>query len=341
MTDPYSRDNDRASMDATERLRARLSAGIASPLPARPARTVWPWVLSGALFVFLAGLIANPWFESEVRSRLPFSAALPAPDADAAALKLRLAELERRSNGAAAAMPAERLARTEARVESSTDQIARDAERIDALTAQLSALTARVDGEQARTAAIAGTAMAAADRAEGLLTLLMVRRAIEAGRPIGALEASLQRLFAARYPEAVKSVMALGQAPVSRAVLQRDLDRLATALKAGDSATRGQSWWDALTSSVSGLVSGPDARVVGPIESAEAAMARGNVTAAAQALRRLPPAVRRDAAGWLAGAARLAAGEQGLTTLETSTLIALPVLAAQAPARSLAAAPLR
>ncbi|OYU16083.1 MAG: hypothetical protein CFE37_01665, partial [Alphaproteobacteria bacterium PA4] len=148
MDAPFDRGEvDRASLDATERLRARL-AGTPRAAPPPPRRGSLAWIAVAMLFVFALGLIANPWFESTVRSRLPFAAA-PAANTDVAALQARIAQLEGRAP-AAAPMPSERLARTEAQIETSTDQIARDAERIDRLTADVAALTATMAADKAR-----------------------------------------------------------------------------------------------------------------------------------------------------------------------------------------------
>ena len=120
MNDPFERsDIGETSLAATERLRARLMAqGPARP-ESTPRRNGLAWAVAAALFAFTAGLIANPWFEQRVRGRLPFVPA--ATRIDTTALAKRLAALEQRKpTGPAEA--SERLARTEARVESSTDQ---------------------------------------------------------------------------------------------------------------------------------------------------------------------------------------------------------------------------
>lgn len=67
----------------------------------------WPWAITGIAIAFAAGLLANPWFEAEVRSRLPeplrrFGAADAAGGASGeqlARLEARLAQLEARPAG--------------------------------------------------------------------------------------------------------------------------------------------------------------------------------------------------------------------------------------------------
>ncbi len=348
MESPFDRGEvDRASLDATERLRARLS-GTPRPTQTSRPRSSLPWVVAGGLFVFSAGLIANPWFESTVRARLPFAEAIvPARAAEPfefKALQARLAQLEAQSGIAAAAAPVERLARTEARIETSTDQIARDAERIDRLTADMASLSATVAAEKARGDAATAVAVAAADRAQGMLTLVLVRRAIDAGRPLGGLDPVLRRSFEARYPQAVQQVVALGSAPVTLSSLRRDFNSLRPAIGGRPSDGARLSWWDTLTMTISDAVSRPAADT--PVEQAGAMLARGDIAGAAAVLRRQSP--RPAALGnWLAAAERWQAGNNALATLETATVLApadpvavaipaapLPIAPAAPPARS-------
>lgn len=320
MDAPFDRGEvDRASLDATERLRARLSGRPPAPEPRRrPA--VLPWVLAGGLFVFTAGMIANPWFETSVRDRLPFAAKVEEESAEVAALKTRLAQLETRVAPAAQAMPAERLARTEARIETSTDQIAREADRIDRLSNEVAALTAKLEGERERSETATATATAAAMRAQAMLTLVLTRRAIEGGRPFGAIDPLLRQNFEARYPTAVKAVAALGAAPVTPASLARDFDAMRPLIGARPAAEARLNWWNALTSKLSSAVSTPEP--TSPVALAQIAMRRGDYLIAAKQLRRLPGPQPVALATWLAAADRLQAGSQALATLENAVLLA-------------------
>ena len=326
MDAPFDRGEvDRASLDATERLRARLSSRPPAP-PPPAARSFLPWALFGALLVFVAGMIANPWFEARVRNTLPFAATIAPEAADTARLRERLARLERPGAGpslAAAPPPAERLARTEAKIETSSDQIARDAERIDRLTAALAALAATQQADRVRSEAATATAIAAADRAQAMLVLVLVRRAVDAGRPLGPLDDPLRRSFEARYPDVVKAVSALGAAPVSLASLRRDFNALRPAIGARATDQR-QSWWETLITTIRAAVATPfpGSPQAAP-EAAEAALARGDYAAAANQLRRLPsppPAL----VFWLVAADRLQRGHEALATLEAASLLAVP-----------------
>jgi hypothetical protein len=315
MNEPFDRnDIGESSLAATERLRARLMTPARPQPPRRSSGLAWAVAL--ATLAFAGGLIANPWFEQTVRGRLPFVTA--ETTSDTAALEQRLAALEQRKLPAPA-VAAERLARTEARVESSTDQIQRDAERIDELNRQLSQLGARLAAEEARDAAVIATAQGAADRAETMLTVLLLRRAVEDGRGFDALLPATRRLFQEQHADEVTVLEALSAAPVTRARLARDLAGLSDA---GPGAAR-PNWWAALTRRVETAFA---ARAgAGPVAQAQAAMARGDVTAAAAALRR-SKALRGNGTvrGWLAAADRLTAGEAALVALEASAATPLP-----------------
>ncbi len=344
MDAPFDRGEiDRASLDATERLRARLAGERRAP-PARPARSGLPWVIAGGLVVFTAGMIANPWVEANVRGRLPFAQTVAPAPTEVLTLRQRLADLEASKAAPAAPAPSERLARTEARIETSNDQIARDAQRIDKLTADVAAIAAGIAADRGRSEAATAAAAAAADRAQALLTLLLARRAIEAGRPLGPLEQALRQSFEARYPEALKPVLALGAAPVTPASLGRDFDALRPAI--GVAAAAGQQdWWQIFKATLAAGVSRP-AVDTAPVAAAAAAMARGDTLAAANHLRRLPAPRPARVAAWLAAAERLQAGSQGLATLEAGALLvpspvipppgpaALPPQPAQTPAKT-------
>jgi hypothetical protein len=326
MNDPFDRsDIGESSLAATERLRARLMA----PGPARAQQTArrggFAWAIAAALFAFAAGLIANPWFEQAVRGRLPFVVAASSGEADA--LEKRLAALER-ARGAAPVVPSERLARTEAKVESSTDQIQRDAERIDELNRQFARLAERLAATEARDASVVAAAQGAADRAESMLTVLLLRRAVEDGRSLDALLPATRRLFGEQYADEVAALEALSAAPATRLQLARQLAGLSDA---GPGATR-PDWWQAFMRRVETAFSASEG--AGPVAQAQALMVRGNVAAAAATLRRAT-ALRGNATvrGWLASADRLLAGDAALVALEAAAAAPLPAPAA-VPART-------
>jgi hypothetical protein len=309
-----------ASLAATERLRARLMSAPASP-PTAPRRSVMPWAVTAALFAFAAGLIANPWFEQAVRGRLPFAQAAAGPDTRA--LEQRLALLEKRAP-TAPAVAAERLARAEAQVESSTDQLQRDAQRIDLLAGQLASLTARLAAQEARDAAVVTIVQGAANRAEAMLTVLLLRRALADGRPIDALLPAARRLFDASDRDAIAALSALAARPVSRAALARELGVLAD-----NQSDARPNWWQALRTRLDDAMSGGTS--LGPVSAARAAMARGDVVDAASRLRQAPALARNATVrGWLADADRLIAAEAALARLEADATTPPPAPAATA-----------
>jgi hypothetical protein len=323
MDAPFDRGEiDRSSIEATERLRARLSGRPPAAAPQRRAN-VLPWVVAGGLFVFTAGMIANPWFETRVRSGLPSAAPAAAPatnSVDVAALQGRIAQMEARIGPAAAGVPVERLARTEARIETSTDQIARDADRIDRLTSELATLSATLASERERSEAAVTAATAAADRAEAMLVLVLARRAIDGGRAFGALDPMLRTSFGGRYPAAVKSVAALGAAPVTPETLRRDLEALRGSLGGAPAAGGRVSWWDALTNTLASVTSTAPAATT-PLAAATLALQRDDVRTAAAQLRRLPGTRPAALNNWLSAADRLIAGQDGLAVLEAGVLL--------------------
>lgn len=327
---------DRASLEATERLRQRLARERARERAreqesGRGRLSLLPWALAGGLLLFAGGMISSPWLEANVRARLPFASA-PAPDPVAQSvetLAVRLAALEaapaddasdEEADDTEKAPAEERLARTEAKVETSTDLLAREADRIDRLTADVAATRALIEADRARGEAAVAAVTAAADRSEALLAVMLARRALDEGRPLGAVEAPLRRAFEARYPGAVRDVALLGEAPENVETLRRDLATLGA-----DSPGGGQSWWHVFTARVQRLVR-PSSEPRGPSPQLAAglALARGDVADAAAALRRLPQPHSAAVDRWLARADRLAAGEAGLRQLETAALIPPP-----------------
>lgn len=338
MDAPFDRGEvDRASLEATERLRARLSG---SPPPAaKPrGRGALPWVIAGGLFIFTAGMIANPWFEANVRGVLPFTqSATVVAASDTAAVETRLAKLETTADSAAAPVPVERLARSEAKIETSSDQIAREADRVDRLTSEVAALGATMKADHARAESALTTATVSADRAQAMLVLVLARRAVDAGRSFGALDPLLHQSFEAGYPAAVKAVSALGADPVTLVSLRRDFDAMRASIGGQPGARARLNWWEALTTKISSVVGGTATGEVAPDVAAQAALQRGDIVAAATQLRRLPGPRHAELSAWLAEVDRLQLGTQGLAVLENATLLP-PEVAAPAAASPAATA---
>lgn len=332
MNEPFDRgDINEASLAATERLRARLMSPPANTARTGP-RNLLPWTITAVLLAFSVGIIANPWIEQTVRGNLPFMAAAAENDAGAA-MAARLQALERRLPAAAAppapVVASERLAATEARVDSSTDQIERDARRIDQLTAQISQIASRLAVEEAREASLIAAMQSVSDRSEAILTVLLLRRAVDTGRPLDALLPGARRLFEPRYSDAVAALSEYSAAPVTRAGLARDLAGVVDAAQ----ADARPDWWQALSRQVQAVFSGAASGSATAL--AQQAIARGDLEGAAARLR-ASAAARRDPAvrTWLAAAARLRAAEIALIDLEGAATAVTPVSASSAAAPS-------
>lgn len=289
-----------------------LDAMAAAPssrpsMPDRRSRSPLPWVLLSLLLAFTLGLIANPFFEREVRSRLP--AALQgtvAPDPRLDALATRIARLE----GRAAPTPArdldERLARLEQAVragEQSAGALANSNSQVDASEIM---------------------------EARALFVLLGVRRAVAYGQPLGPYDGPFTALFGARDAASVRAVRDLTARPVTRASLRARL-QAATADASPSSAPAGM--WQRIRTRLGSLVevrrsaAAQGASAAGSVQpsmgadaaaAAEMALATGRLDLAIAAVARVPATTASRT--WIADAQRLAAGEAALTRLEALAL---------------------
>ena len=313
----------------------RLRSGRVAPPPS-PPRAVFAWLLTAVLLAFALGLIANPWFERSVRSRLPGFAPTVTPTiADIDALETRVAALEARpavrvsAPGVADPAAGERVARVEGSLETLGATLPATEARVDKLASDLAALTARIDATAGGTAAALDSATATAARAQAMLVAGAVRRQLAAGQRLGLLEPALRRNFAGRAAPQVEAVAALGATPVTVASLRAGLAQLRPALTGSAAATGAtRSWWDAVRDGVTGLAgrqapataTDPAAR----LDRADRDLAGGDVAAAAAEVGALPPALRTRATAWLTAADRYQSGWRALATLETMLLDPLP-----------------
>jgi hypothetical protein len=279
-----------------------------SPLSERPRRRAWPWVITFAVLTFALGMIANPWFEQEVRSRLPFrtesvvvSAApqqpSPATASKTAATSSRQLKLE----------AAQSAADSSAEI-AQTQRLAELEKRFEALDAQSS------------------RALANSARAEGMLITLAARRAIDTGQPLGVIEGMLRERFGGTQPQPVAALVTAGQQPVTLSQLQAGLQTLEPQLQ---KAAQGGSWWSELSSDIAGLIlfkreSEPLTQPVEQLKDARQRLVMGDVAGAMWQVSRLPQEARAKAAGWQAAARRYMAAHQALDTLETVALLAPP-----------------
>ena len=324
--------------ERTDLSAARLDRLRAAPVPVRTApRPVIAWTLTAVLLAFALGLIANPWFERSVRSRLPGFAPTMTPTlADVGALETRIAALEARpavrTAGPAAADPAagERIARVEGALATLTTTGPAATARTDKLTADVAALSARVDAASAATATTLDSATASATRAQAMLIAGAVRRQLAAGMRLGPLEPALRRSFGARAAPQVEAVAALGATPVTAATLRTGLATLRAGVTGATAAAPGvgRGWWAGLRDSLAGVVVRPAGTATDPaarLDRADRALAAGDVAAASAEVAALPAVQRARTATWSAAAERYQAGWRAMAALETMLLDPLPL----------------
>lgn len=282
--------------------------------PEPPKRSAAPWVLTAILLAFALGLIANPWFEREVRSRLPGfqEPAAAVPDTAAIeALQARIAELETR--GTAAGPDPARLSRVEDRMETLDNTRDNTDEKLAEINKGLAGVAAKVDATAERADEALTNANAGVERAQTLLLVATVRRALDSGARLGALEPALRTAFPDQAA-AVDAVAAAGARPVTLAKLRADFARLQPA-----PAASGQGWWETFRQNAGTLIE--IRRTDAPASPAPAArplaaqrLAAGDVAGAVAALGAAANPV------WLADARRYIAAQRGLAQLEAATV---------------------
>lgn len=345
-----------------------------SATPAR--RSKWPWLLTGLFAAFSGGMVASPWFEREVRTRLPEALQEKTPasvqaggSASTAALEQRLAAVEARP---AAEIPADlsgRIAALEA-ARSVTNAVA-GAAPLD--TSALDSRVAVVEGRIATTEATAQGAAQAANAAQanfmaldtriGMATAKMerdgvalramasamaLRSVVERGAPMGALDDSLALLVGAQNKDML-TLRRVERGGPSLASLRTGFRALRPSLvQSAETASGG--WADRALVQVKALlaVQPADGKAVNPTNQTPDAMvplvderlARGDVAGAAAAVRLLPKAVQGRASTWLEQASVYTETRQALARLETQAITAATqIAAAPAPLPTLQLAP--
>jgi hypothetical protein len=330
-------------------------------------RSKAPWVLTGLLAAFSGGLIANPWFEREVRTRLPDALQSKTPasvsadqSAGVAALEQRLAAVEQRP---AAEIPADlsgRIAALEA--SRSVDGAATGAAGMD--TTALDQRLAVVEGRLATSEAAAQGAAQAANAAQSnymvldnkvamtaakferdgvalraMASAMALRGVVDQGRPLGALDDSLALLVGAQSPDLV-TLRRVERGGPTLASLRAAFRQVRPGLAAQAEAASGD-WTDRALVQVKSLlaVRPVDGKAVNPTNQTPDAMVplvderlrAGDIAGAAAALRLLPNSARDKAAAWLVQADTYSQVRAALARLELQALNTATQLAA-APA---------
>jgi len=276
-----------------------------------PRRRLLPWVAVAVVCVlaFALGLFAGPWLSNEMHSRFLFGknaqpveiVATRQEHAQAARVERRLETLEQQT--AAGDQEQQRQAVTD-------------------LGGRMDALEKRFDELDSRSS----MALANASRAEGMLLTLAARRAVDTGQQLGVIEGMLRERFGGTQPQAVASLIAAAQKPVTLSQLQAGLETLQPQIR---QAVRGGGWWEELRSDLASLIivrrkGSETVEPLSQLDQARSRLATGDVAGALWLIGRLPGDVRTKAAGWITAARRYVVARQALDMLETVALLAPP-----------------
>ena len=177
----------------------------------------------------------------------------------------------------------------------------------------------------------AAAASGNAARAEGLLVAFATRRAIDSGAPLGYLADQLSLRFGSSQPQAVATILAASQAPVTLETLQMELKDLEPTLISGD---RDAGIWASVSREFSELFvlrkeGAPSPAPTQRLERAHTLVESGNVAGAIAEVSAMPGA--SVAQGWLTKARRYAQARKALDRLERSALVAPPAAPIMAP----------
>lgn len=248
-------------------------------------------VMGTSLLAFVGGAALIGWLVFD--DRLPFDTGFGQTEVAAPATQ---------PNPIAGAMPTPAAA--PAAVVGGMDQ------RIAALEQRLARLDLQAAATEGNTA-----------RAEALLVALAARRTIERGVPLGYLENQLKLRFGDAQSNAVSTLIANAQRPVTIDRLGSDLDALAPALLG---TPKNEGGWQRFTRELSGLfvIRRGDAASAQPdlrLDRARLMLRSGQVDAAITEVERLPGA--NVAADWLTSARRYDASQKALDLIETSALL--------------------
>ena len=210
------------------------------------------------------------------------------------------------------------------------------------LSAREAALAARIADLETRIVGLDSSARNAAGyatRAEDMMVIVATRRALDRGRPLDYLEQQLRDRFGASRPDAVRTLVATAQSPVTLDDLRSALDAVATPLVAG---TSNEGWWRSLRREFGQLIvlrqgPTPSSRPIDRLDRARRRLDTGQVEMAVAEIERMPGAA--SAASWTAAAKRYVDARKALIDLEAVALttprpapVAPPVILQPTPA---------
>lgn len=332
-------------------------------------RSAVPWVLVAGLVLFAAGLLLSPWFETNVRTRLP--GALQRPDVESlavrvereagtiTALEARVAALETRPASAplgdAAATPralndpvplalgggpsAERLARLEARIEALDRGQAQASTRLDNVSAELAGINVKIEQVGGNAARSIEAAAASAEKARGVLLVTAARRAAEQGQSLAVLAPALRRHFAAADADAVERLLTASPGAPTLAVLRRRFAQIRPQLAESAEPEQADTLWTQFKAGVASLVQVREKGAAAAQTANEARLAdmatrlsQGDVAGALLAMQRLPARTQQLARQWRISAEAYANSYGALQQLEASVLLEDTDLPLTAPA---------
>lgn len=193
---------------------------------------------------------------------------------------------------------------------------------IATLGAREQQLAARLDQLELRLRDLDGSARSAsayASRAERLLIVSAVRRALERGQPLGALEAQLQQRFGETHGEAVSAIVRAAAEPVTLEELRVALDAIAPRLAMNPE----DSLWHRFRRVLGDVLvvrqaHSPSPRTSDRLRRARRALDQGDAEAALAEIVHMPGAT--SAESWVTAAKRYVAARQGLLELEAAAL---------------------
>ncbi len=202
------------------------------------------------------------------------------------------------------------------------DPAANYAEATEPAAGTLTEQVAHVAALEQRLARISLAAQAAsynANRAEAIMTAFAARRALDAGRPLGYVEAALRARFGDAQPKAVATIVNAAAEPVTLADLRIGLDDIS--LKSGE---REEGWWSGLLREIRGAAVLRNAKAPSPapelrLMRARRAVETGQVDVAIEEME----AIERQPAitDWLQLARRWNEAHRALDVIEAAAIL--------------------
>ena len=202
-------------------------------------------------------------------------------------------------------------------VQQATQAVERVAEQQGGIDQRVAAMEQRLSRLDLQAQAAAGNAA----RAEGLLIAFATRRALERGAPLGYLADQLTLRFGDAQPNAVRTVIAAAENPITLDQLLARLEGLAPRLARNP---QNEDAFQAFRRELGQLFVVRRATVASPqperrLDRARLFLESGRIDAAVGEVRNLPNAA--EASAWIADAERYAAAQRSLDLIETTAIL--------------------